>query len=71
MITANIANSICMHIESYLEKHTEKKPGTYVDMAKAKALNGLLSSAKINPRNETTSKEPASYPVGSFFFPIV
>lgn len=46
MITADIANSICMQIESYLEKHTVKKPGTYVDMTKAKALNALLSSAK-------------------------
>lgn len=46
MITADIANSICMQIENYLEKHTEKKPGTYVDMAKARALNGLLPSAK-------------------------
>lgn len=46
MITADIANSICMQIESYLEKHAEKKPGTYIDMAKAKALNSLLPSAK-------------------------
>lgn len=46
MITADIANSICMQIKSYLEKHITKKSGTYVDMAKAKALNALLPTVK-------------------------
>ena len=46
MITVDIANSICMQIENYLEKHTKKRPGTYIDMTKAKTLNALLPSIK-------------------------